>query len=269
MQEAMDNSQHIYSDEDKKLELRQIAFNEQFSSDTLITTKVAENGLSLHDDKLSIIVAETWDLICLQQVIGRARVNLNNPRNIEVLIPDYSASDLGTIYSRIYNQLKEAKKAAENPHFALEYNNKSFVFYSATEQKPIVNNIGIQTLEKQLDFISTLRKKEKEIPHAFIRKVLQIYGKNIDITDNIFINYNCVSDYKQHILSAWENFKGSEKDENTLKILKEELKEACNKTRAYPKELKSNIQLETINEILKFADIDETLGKGRKIFDIT
>ena len=267
MQETMDNSQHIYSDEDKKLELRQIALNEQFSSDTLITTKVAENGLSLHDDKLSIIVAETWDLICLQQVIGRARVNRNNPRNIEVLIPDYSASDLGTIYSKIYNQLKEAKKAAENPHFALEYN-KAFVSYSAIEQKLIVNNIGIQTLEKQLDFISTLKEKEKEITHAFIRKVLQIYGKNTDITDNIFINYNCISDCKQRILSAWENFKNSERDENALKILKEELKEACNKTKAYPKELRSNIQLETINEILKFADIDEALGKGRKIFDI-
>ncbi len=97
LQEQLKVSQHIYSDDDKRSELHEIAVNEKFRSESLITTKVAENGLSLHDEKLTMIVAETYDPVVLQQVIGRARVSRRNPREIIVLIPDYSLSQLGSI----------------------------------------------------------------------------------------------------------------------------------------------------------------------------
>jgi hypothetical protein len=43
---------------------------------------------------------------------------------------------------------------------------------------------------------------------------------------------------------------------------------ACNETGAYGKELKSNIQINTINKILKFADIQDSLNPGETIFSI-
>jgi len=49
-----------------------------------IVTKVAENGWSIHDDNLSLIVAETCDMVELQQIIGRARVGRKKPREIQV-----------------------------------------------------------------------------------------------------------------------------------------------------------------------------------------
>lgn len=269
LKEQLGNCQHIYSDDDKKAELHDIAVNEKFTAETLITTKVAENGLSLHDEKLSVIVAETYDLISLQQIIGRARVNRRNPREITVLIPDYSLSNLGSIEGRLYMQLKEFQKATENPDFAMQYlpQPNPYIYYDALLKKPIVNHIGYQQLQHQIDFIQSLKVSEQKEPHAFVRKVLEIYSKNTDIIGEIFINYNTTQECKQRILSAWEIFKESARDAEALKELKKSLKDACNETSAYPKELKSNIQIDTINDILAFAGIKERILPERKIFD--
>ncbi|MCM1507899.1 MAG: DEAD/DEAH box helicase family protein [Ruminococcus flavefaciens] len=269
LKEKLGNCQHIYSDEDKKAELHDIAVNEKFTSDTLITTKVAENGLSLHDDKLSVIVAETYDLISLQQIIGRARVNRKNPREITVLIPDYSLSNLGSIEGKLYMQLKEFQKTVENPDFAMQYLQQPnpYIYYDAILKKPVVNHIGYQQLQHQIDFIQSLKVLEQKEPHAFVRKVLEIYGKNTDSIDEIFIDYDTTKECKQRILSAWEVFKESARNAEALKELKKSIKEACNETSAYPKELKSNIQIDTINDILAFAGIKERILPERKIFD--
>lgn len=267
LKEQLGNCQHIYSDEDKKAELHEIAVNEKFQSETLITTKVAENGLSLHDEKLSVIVAETYDPITLQQIIGRARVKRKNPREIIVLVPDYSLSQLGSIEGKLYMQLKEFEKVIENPDFAMQYQTQPspYIYYDAILQKPVVNYIGYQQLQKQLYCIQALKDAEQKEPHAFIRKILDIYGKVTDNIDEMFIEYDTTKDCKQQILSAWESFKDSNRDETALKILKEELKTACNETGAYSKELKSNIQIDTINDILQFAEITDRISQGRKI----
>lgn len=270
LKEQLENCQHIYSDEDKKAELHEIAVNEKFTSETLITTKVAENGLSLHDEKLSVIVTETYDPVALQQIIGRARVNRKNPREITILIPDYSLSNLGSIEGKLYMQLKEFQKATENPDFAMQYlpQPNPYIYYGAILKKPVVNHIGYNQIQKQLDYIQTLKEAEQEESHAFVRRVLEIYGKDTDNIDEIFIDYDTTKKCRQRILSAWENFKESTRDADALKELKKSLKEACNETGAYPKELKSNIQIDTINDILKFAGINEIILSERKVFDV-
>ncbi len=110
LQEVLGNTQHIYSDEDKRAEIAEIAQNEKFSDRNLITTKVAENGVSLHDDELNLIVVETLDPITLKQVIGRARVNRKNPREITVLIPDYSMTDIGNAIASAEQQMKNGQR---------------------------------------------------------------------------------------------------------------------------------------------------------------
>ncbi len=270
LKEQLGDCQHIYSAEDKKAELHEIAVNEKFTSETLITTKVAENGLSLHDEKLSVIVAETYDPVALQQIIGRARVSRRNSREITVLIPDYSLSNLGSIEGKLYMQLKEFREVIENPDFAMQYQPQPnpYIYYDAIIKKPVVNYIGYQQLQKQLEYIQALKESEQEEQHAFIRRILNLYNKSTDNIDEIFIDYDTTKVCRQRILSAFERYKDSIRDETALKILKEELKTACNETGAYPKELKSNIQIDTINDILEFAGITEHIAQGRKIFDI-
>ncbi len=266
LQEQLNGSQHIYSDDDKRSELHEIAINEHFSSNSLITTKVAENGLSLHDDKLSMIAAETYDVIVLQQVIGRAKVNRRNPREITVLIPDYSLSQLGSIKGKLYMQLSDFMKAAKNPDFAMQYlpQPNPYIYYDAILKRPVVNDTGIK---HQLDYITNIIEEENIQPHAFVRRILSIYDKDIQNIESLSISYNVKTACIRRITEAWEAYKISEKNDEAVKELKESLKAACNETKAYPKILKSNIQLDTVNEILRFAGIHEKVCKSM-VYDI-
>ena len=70
------------------------------------------------------------------------------------------------------------------------------------------------------------------------------------------------------IHEAWKTFKASQRTDADLSILKEALKSACNETGAYGKELKSNIQIDTINKVLAFAGFKDRLQSGRTVFGI-
>lgn len=258
IQEALGNAQHVYSDNDKHKDIAEIAKNEKFTDKNLITTKVAENGISLHDDELNLIVVETLDLITLQQIIGRARVNRKKPRKITVLIPDYSHTDIGNAIASISMQLKKAKEAAENPDNALEYaaENPALVYYDSKAKKPVVNSMAIKSLEYQLRFLKDLREDEENI-HAFAQKVLETYDKSTVITDDMFLSYDRIADFKSKVSSAFDEYINSEKNAEALDKLKTALKDACNITKIYNdgKTISSNIQLSTVNDILKSAGI--------------
>lgn len=272
LQENLGNTQHIYSDDDKRKDIAEIAKNEKFADKNLITTKVTENGISLNDDELNLIVVETLDLITLQQVIGRARVNRKKPRKITVLIPDYSYTDIGNAIASISQQLKKAKEAAENPDNTLEYADEypALIYYDSKIKKPVVNSMAIKSLEYQLSFLSSLRT-DKESPHTFAQKVLETYDKSTVITDDMFLSYDRITDFKSKVSSAFDEYINSEKNAEALDKLKSELKDACNSTRIYNdgKTISSNIQLSTVNDILKSADIGFEIKPKIEIYSVS
>jgi len=271
LQEALGNTQHVYSDDDKRKDIAEIAKNERFADKNLITTKVTENGISLHDDELNLIVVETLDLITLQQIIGRARVNRKNPRRITVLIPDYSYTDIGNAIASISQQLKKAKEAVENPDNALEYAAEypALVYYDSKAKKPIVNSMAIKSLEYQFNFLRGLRAEPQEA-NAFAKKVLETYNKNTLITDDMFLSYDIINDFKLKVSSAFDEYMDSEKNAEALDKLKAALKDACNITKVYNdgKTINSNIQLSTVNDILKTAGVMYEVKSKVEIYDV-
>lgn len=52
-------------------------------------------------------------------MIGRARVNRKNPREITVLIPDYSMTDIGNAIASAEQQMKMVKEVKADPDLAL------------------------------------------------------------------------------------------------------------------------------------------------------
>lgn len=272
LQETLGSTQHVYSDDDKRKDIAEIAKNERFTDKNLITTKVAENGISLHDDELNLIVVETLDLITLQQVIGRARVNRKKPRKITVLIPDYSYTDIGNAIASISVQLKKAKAAAENPDNALEYADEypALVYYDSKAKKPVVNSMAIKSLEYQLRFLKALREDEENL-HAFAQKVLEKYDKSTVITDDMFLSYDRITDFKSKVSLAFDDYMNSEKNAEALDKLKSALKDACNSTKIYNdgKIISSNIQLSTVNDILKSADIEFEIKPKIEIYGVS
>lgn len=268
LQEMIGEGQHIYSVEEKQAEIAQIVLNEQFEENSLITTKVAENGLSLHDPNLTVIVAETHDPIALQQIIGRARVNRKKPREIEVLIPDYTTSELGRIYGMLCMQIKKFENAHNDPHMAMAQNQSPYVYYDPKQQRPVVNDLGMKELQRQIDFVHSLREEEAKCPHAFARHILGLYNKPADNIEAMHIGYSNDQECKNRVVAAWIAYKASSMSENDLATLKTALAAACNETGAYGKELKDSMQIGTINKILTFAGVKETIKSGEMIYGI-
>ena len=271
IKEKLNNCQYVYADEEKISEVSAIASNERFETDSLASTKVLGNGVSLKDNDLSIIVAETLDITAVKQFIGRVRVNIKHPRDITVLIPDYSASQIGSVESKIYHQIMEFDRVRSNLSYYLEYPSQAApcVYYDHITTEVIFNSLGYTQLKHQLEYIKALKAEEYEKPHAYVRKILESYGKCTDNIEELRIDYDNVKVCKEHIAAAaWEKFKDSEQDTDSLRCLKDDITTACNETGGYSKEIKTNVQISTINEILNFAGINEKLLPERKVYDI-
>lgn len=188
------------------------------------------------------------------------------------MIPDYTYADLGNAISSVSQQLKKAKTVAENPDLALEYNDEpsNLVYYDSKIKKPVVNIMAIKALEYQLEFLKKLRETPED-SHAFARKVLEIYGKNTEITDDMFLDYDNLTYFKAKVNEAFEEYKSSEMDADALEKLKIALKDICNFTKAYKdgKTIISSIQIGTINDILKDAGINTKINPKREVYDIS
>ena len=260
----------IYSDrqnDELNEEIRKITMNSCFDSPVLLPTKVANNGLSIHDDKVTIIVAHCYDYIAIQQIIGRVRVNKKNPRNITVLIPDYDTGDLGQIEHMLYEQLKEFKKAKDNPYV---FDCEPYSYSSPEGRILVPNELAIKTLEIKLKFIQKLKAEEQENPHAFVRYILSLYGKGNVYSDKLRIDYDAIIDCKSRIQEAAKVFDESDHSAAALDKLRDGLREAFVKTgidfkrgnSKKPFDLSTNFQISTINDILEYGDVGWSLSQG-------
>ncbi len=166
-------------------------------------------------------------------------------------------------------QRQEFDRAAGNPDFAMQHlpQPSPYIYYDAIAKEPVLNQTGRDELQRQCDFIGQLRAEEAEQPHAFVRSVLTCYGKSTDNIEELSIQYDTIKACRDRICQAWEKYKASAHDAECLAVLKDELKNVCNETGAYSKELTSNIQIQTVNEILKFAGIEEKILSKIEVYN--
>ena len=84
----------------------------------------------------------------------------------------------------------------------------------------------------------------------------------------MYIDYDSRVEFNSRVRAALDTFKAGQKGEDDFSILKEALKKICNETHVYGKELKTNIQISTVNDILKFAGINESIAPEPKAFKV-
>lgn len=103
------------------------------------------------------------------------------------------------------------------------------------------------------------------------KKVLEIYGREPKIKDDMFISYDRILSFKSKVNEAFEEYKDSEMNADALEKLKIALKNICNSTKAYKdgKTITSSIQIGTINDILKDAGINAKINPKREVYDIS
>jgi superfamily II DNA or RNA helicase len=264
-------AQQIYSDSvDDTLneEISKITENSMFEGSGLITTKVANIGLSLHDSAIEVIVAESFEPEEIIQIIGRVRVDRRNPRPVTVLLPDYSSGDLGRMEHMLIEQLKDFKAANDNP-YTYRYIKEPYSVPSPIPQKLIPNDLAIKTLDMKLKFIQKLKAEEQEHPHSFINHIFPFYGKGC-YDDTLRIDYDAIVDCKSKIQEAAKVFDESDHSAAALDKLRDGLREAFVKTgidfkrgtSKKPFDLSTNFQISTINGILEYGDVGWSLSQG-------
>lgn len=88
-------------------ELDSIIMNSKFNKKVLITTKVLDNGINIVDDKLTNIVIMAWDRITFIQELGRKRINIEDPQQINLYIPTRYKKSFITMANTYEEMMKE------------------------------------------------------------------------------------------------------------------------------------------------------------------
>lgn len=262
----------IYSDSlDERLneEIDEITMNSKFEGSSLITTKVANIGVSIHDSSVDTIIVDSYDPEDVVQIIGRVRVDRKNPRDITVLLPDYSSGDLGQMEHLLLEQLKDFRAANSNP-YTDRYNKEPYSVPSPIKRALVPNELAIKTIDIKLKFIQKLKAEERENPHAFLKYILRLYGKEPVYSDKLRIDYDTIADCKSRIQEAAKLFDESNHDEDAFDKLMKDLRDAfkttgvafkrCNSKK--PLDLETNFQVPTINEMLKYGEVRWSISKG-------
>ena len=264
-------AQQIYSDSlDERLneEIDEITMNSKFEGSGLITTKVANIGVSIHDSSVDTIIVDSYDPEDVVQIIGRVRVDRKNPRDITVLLPDYSIGDLGQMEHLLLEQLKDFRAAKGNP-YTDRYNKEPYSVPSPIKRALVPNELAIKTIDIKLKFIQKLKAEEQEHPHSFINHIFPFYGKGC-YDDTLRIDYDAIVDCKSKIQEAAKVFDESDHSAAALDKLRDGLREAFVKTgidfkrgtSKKPFDLSTNFQISTINDILEYGDVGWSLSQG-------
>jgi len=187
-----------------------------------------------------------------------------------VLIPDYTETDIGTFQSKIYIQLQEAISVGENPGLALEHYADSlpFVYYSSVLAKPVVNQLAIDTLRKQYEFLKNLKEEIMSDRYAFVRKVLLLYDKFDDVSDSLFLGYEKEKAFGELVNRAFEKYKLSDQSKDSFELLKKELFKANEEIGAYPKEIRETMQYDTVNQIFEFVGVKARINPKTEIYGV-
>lgn len=128
----------------------------------------------------------------------------------------------------------------------------------------IIKNVNVPALY-------LINREDEENLHAFAQKVLEKYDKSTVITDDMFLSYDRITDFKSKVSLAFDDYMNSEKNAEALDKLKSALKDACNSTKIYNdgKIISSNIQLSTVNDILKSAGIEFEIKPKIEIYGVS
>ncbi|MFT8312940.1 MAG: DEAD/DEAH box helicase family protein [Clostridium sp.] len=108
----------------KNEELESIIQDSKFNKKVLIATKVIDNGINIVDDKLTNIVIMAWDRITFIQELGRKRIDIENPQQINLYIPTKFMKSFMMKSNECEYQLGEIKLLEEDPNaFNKKYDN--------------------------------------------------------------------------------------------------------------------------------------------------
>lgn len=266
--ELLENGDMVYASSPDRETLEDIEVNERFKQDSLISTKVLENGVSIVDDSIENIIIEEFDPVTFVQMLGRVRVNRKKPRNITVWVPNYTKADLNQFCNQLHVKLTTIKKVINNTEYCMRnYNNYTpFVYYSING--PRANILAYQKFSNLYIYLSKLIEDDNS--HAFLHSIIQLLELPNEIQDKQFLEYDDIATFKSGVSQAYNEFEKSSKLKANRDNLAKELIKIATQTNVYTKKITgSQIQLDRINEILKLAGINNQLQSLGETFSVS
>lgn len=175
--------------EDKESEEMQKIVEECcFSSQILLTTKVLDCGVSLHDSTIKNIVLETTDQTEFLQMLGRRRVEFNEDVVMKIYIPRYSAKWFGTL---LHAQIYPTIKMMNMPIYKLQENilkNKDIYafcqrFIDSSGNNWVLNEIAYSEINFKKRFFEKIYDQLLENENAFVETQIGWLGESdIEVT---------------------------------------------------------------------------------------
>lgn len=174
--------------------MKEIVENYYFSADILVTTKVLDNGISLHDSLIKKIVLDTISETEFLQMIGRRRRCESDNAPLTLYIPKKSVK----YFTYLLNEqiVPELEIVQTIPETLLEKMMQSEDIYRTCrkyfdirENKLVLNPIAKDNLEGRKRFCERILTALKKDEYAFVKEQLswigqELEGSNIiDLTD--------------------------------------------------------------------------------------
>ena len=202
-------------------DLKSIINNSKFNSDVLICTKVLDNGVNIQDEEVKNIVINSWDKTTFIQELGRIRINIDNPYEIDLYIPMKSKKAFTSRQMGISKEIDILNLYENNKEeFMFQYrDNKNklpnHLFYVKDNKGYVINKLGYAntySFNSFLDYIINKwdDKKNKDKQYTFIKEQLSwigledtfngLYSKIIDEYD-----YEEVNKLEEQLASIFEN----------------------------------------------------------------
>lgn len=270
MSEKLRDCQFVYSSEEEHELLSDIAISESFSSNSLIATKVLENGVSITDASIDTVVIEEIDPVSFMQFLGRVRTKRNKPRPITIMIPDYKATELKQVIRQCYEKLSIIKRVMDNPDKCMRNYERyaPYIYYSETGPK--ANMLAFNKFCNLFKHVEKLIADEETWSHSHIHYILNMLGLDISLKDSQFLNYDNVAVFKESVNSAYEAFLNSPRFKENRDMLAKELIKIVSETNVYPKKITgSQLQLDKINDILACAGIESSIVSLGEAFGVS
>ena len=171
----------ITSKTDKDNEdLQSIINDSKFNSDVLICTKVLDNGVNIQDEEVKNIVINAWEKTTFIQEIGRIRINIDNPYEINLYIPKSNKKAFRSLAKTTSKKLELIDKYLKDiKEFKAEYrNNKNKlpddIFY-VTDDGYKLNKLGWGKVVKDDIFYNNIGKIAIFLHNNCIKADFSIY----------------------------------------------------------------------------------------------
>ena len=167
----------------KSDELMSIINEDIFQKKVLIASKALDNGINIKDDLLTNIVILAWDKVSTLQMLGRKRILIDNPQEINLYISTRSKKAFQGLlrkYNRKLADIDLLMLEDDNKNsFNYRYDNKlskisdDIIYKDSGTNEFMVNPIGEVRLKKDIKFAEYMIKQfEMTDKFAYIREQL-------------------------------------------------------------------------------------------------